>query len=65
MVQALKDTGRYDNTIVFYEHGDNGASGEGTLEGTPSEVADFNGFIPTVAEYGPKYLPLYWMKSQA
>jgi len=59
VVQALKDTGRYDNTIIFYEHGDNGASAEGTPEGAPSEVADFNGFYPTVKEYGPKYLPLW------
>lgn len=56
VIQAFKDTGRYDNTLIIYIHGDNGASAEGTPEGTPSEVADFNTFYPTVEEYGPKYL---------
>jgi arylsulfatase A-like enzyme len=48
VIQAFKDTGRYDNTLIIYIHGDNGASGEGTPEGTPSEVADFNAQYPTV-----------------
>ena len=56
VVQAFKDTGRYDNTLIIYIHGDNGASAEGTPEGTPSEVADLNSHYPTVEEYGPKYL---------
>jgi arylsulfatase A-like enzyme len=59
VVQAFKDTGRYNNTLIIFIHGDNGASAEGTLQGTWSEMMDFNGIYPTVAEYGPKYLPLW------
>jgi arylsulfatase len=59
VVQAFKDTGRYNNTLIIYIHGDNGASAEGTLQGTWSEMMDFNGIYPTIAEYGPKYLPLW------
>jgi arylsulfatase len=56
LVQAFKDTGRYDNTLIIYIHGDNGASGEGTPEGSPSEADTLNSQFPTVEEYGPKYL---------
>ncbi len=59
VLQTFKDTGRYDNTLIIYIHGDNGASAEGTLQGTPSEMLDFNGIYPTIAEYGPKFLPVW------
>ncbi|MBV8602842.1 MAG: arylsulfatase [Candidatus Eremiobacteraeota bacterium] len=59
VVQAFKDTGRYKNTLVMYIHGDNGASAEGTPDGTFSEVAAFNGIRPPVTEFGPKFLP-HW-----
>jgi arylsulfatase A-like enzyme len=39
VVQAVKDSGQLDNTIVIYEMGDNGASAEGTMQGTTNEVA--------------------------
>jgi hypothetical protein len=35
--------GKLDNTLIIYISGDNGASAEGTLIGTPNEVASFNG----------------------
>ena len=35
--------GKLDNTLIIYISGDNGASAEGTLMGTPNEVASFNG----------------------
>jgi arylsulfatase A-like enzyme len=59
VIQAFKETGRYKNTIVIYIHGDNGASAEGTLQGTPSEVMDFNGVYPTIEQYWPKFGP-HW-----
>jgi arylsulfatase len=43
VIQALKDMGKWDNTLVIYVSGDNGSSAEGTLIGTPNEVAMFNG----------------------
>lgn len=43
IVQFLKDIGEYDNTLIIYINGDNGTSAEGGLQGTPNEVAYFNG----------------------
>jgi len=59
VVQAFKDTGRYKNTLILYIHGDNGASAEGTLQGTFSEVTDFNGIVPTLEQFWPKFGPLW------
>lgn len=50
VIQHFKDLGRYDNTLVIYQNGDNGTSGEGGPEGTFSEVAFFNGVAPSVKE---------------
>ena len=38
VLQAVEDTGELDNTLVIYIMGDNGASGEGTLQGLVNEV---------------------------
>ena len=38
VVDAVKDTGELDNTLIIYVMGDNGASGEGTLNGLANEV---------------------------
>ncbi|MCO8123136.1 arylsulfatase [Stieleria sp. TO1_6] len=43
VIQAVEDMGKLDNTIIVYISGDNGGSVEGTLLGTPNEVAAFNG----------------------
>jgi len=43
VIQAVEDMGKLDNTLIIYISGDNGASAEGTLIGTPNEVAMFNG----------------------
>jgi len=43
VIQAVEDMGKFDNTLVIYINGDNGTSAEGTLNGTPNEVAMFNG----------------------
>jgi arylsulfatase A-like enzyme len=43
VVQAVEDMGKLDNTLIIYIVGDNGSSAEGTLIGTPSEVAALNG----------------------
>jgi hypothetical protein len=43
--------GKLDNTLVIYISGDNGSSAEGTLVGTPNEVAMFNGVdVPVEAQ---------------
>jgi len=38
VIQAVEDTGELDNTLIIYVMGDNGASGEGTLQGLANEV---------------------------
>src|SRR6202790_3871176 len=43
LVDGLKDLGVLDDTLVFYIIGDNGASAEGTLNGTFNEMAMLNG----------------------
>jgi arylsulfatase A-like enzyme len=39
LLDAVKDSGQLDNTLVIFIMGDNGASAEGTLQGTTNEVA--------------------------
>jgi arylsulfatase len=48
VIQAIDDLGKLENTLVIYIEGDNGTSAEGTLDGTPNEVAMFNGVNPPV-----------------
>ncbi len=43
LIAAIEKSGEMDNTLVFYIVGDNGASGEGGLEGTVNEIASLNG----------------------
>jgi arylsulfatase len=43
VIQAFEDQGRLDNTLIIYINGDNGTSAEGGPNGTPNEVAFFNG----------------------
>ena len=38
VIDAVKDAGELDNTLIIYVMGDNGASGEGTLQGLANEV---------------------------
>jgi arylsulfatase A-like enzyme len=43
LLDALDNLGVLENTIVYYIIGDNGASAEGTLNGTYNEMINFNG----------------------
>jgi arylsulfatase len=43
LIESLRTSGELDNTLVMYVVGDNGASAEGGLEGTFSEVASLLG----------------------
>ena len=43
VIQAVEDLGERDNTLIIYISGDNGASAEGMLNGTPNEFTTFNG----------------------
>lgn len=50
VIQAVEDAGKLENTLIIYISGDNGSSPEGTLTGTPNEIAMFNGIEFTVEE---------------
>jgi len=43
VIQAVEDLGELDNTMIIYIGGDNGASAEGMINGTPNEFTTFNG----------------------
>jgi len=55
VIQAVEDMGKLDNTIIIYISGDNGSSAEGTMLGTPNEVASFNGVDVPVEVQLAKY----------
>ena len=59
VIQAIDDLGKLENTLIIYIEGDNGTSAEGTLNGTPNEVAMFNGANPPV-EAQLKYFYDVW-----
>ena len=50
VVQEVQNEGKLDNTLIIYISGDNGSSAEGTLVGTPNEVAMFNGVVVPVED---------------
>ncbi|WP_299669723.1 arylsulfatase [uncultured Ruegeria sp.] len=54
IVDYLKETGQYENTLIIYA-ADNGASGEGSPNGSVNENKFFNGFPDELAE-NMKYL---------
>jgi arylsulfatase A-like enzyme len=43
LLDAVEDIGILESTLVYYIIGDNGASAEGTLNGTYNEMINFNG----------------------
>ena len=43
VIQAVEDLRQLDNTLIIYIGGDNGASAEGMVNGTPNEFTTFNG----------------------
>jgi arylsulfatase len=48
LVQVLKESGEYENTLIVYSVGDNGASGEGGPHGTVDGMSYFNEVPETV-----------------
>ncbi|MGE5198201.1 MAG: arylsulfatase, partial [Rhodospirillaceae bacterium] len=50
LVDAIRDLGQLDNTLVFYIVGDNGTSAEGGMNGMFNEMTYFNGVQETVAD---------------
>ncbi|MBD9372912.1 arylsulfatase [Rhizobium sp. ARZ01] len=50
VIQAVEDVGELNNTLIIYIGGDNGASAEGMLNGTPNEFTTFNGVAVPVKD---------------
>ena len=50
VIQEVEDLGELDNTLIIYIGGDNGASAEGMLNGTPNEFTTFNGIAVPVKD---------------
>jgi len=50
VIQQVEDMGKLDNTLVIYIAGDNGNSAEGSLIGTPNEVASIQGINTPVED---------------
>jgi arylsulfatase A-like enzyme len=50
VIQAVEDLGELNNTLIIYIAGDNGASAEGMLNGTPNEFTTFNGVAVPVKD---------------
>jgi arylsulfatase A-like enzyme len=59
VIQAVEDMGKLDNTLIIYIVGDNGSSAEGSLIGTPNEVASIQG-IHVPVEDQLKYFYDVW-----
>ena len=52
VIQAVEDLGELNNTLIIYISGDNGASAEGMINGTPNEYTTLNGVpVPVKAQY--------------
>lgn len=50
VVEAIKEIGELDNTLIFLVYGDNGTSAEGGRDGLFNEMTYFNGGKSTVAD---------------
>jgi arylsulfatase len=50
VIQAVEDMGKLDNTLIIYISGDNGTSAEGSILGTPNEMAAIQGVNIPVKE---------------
>ena len=50
VIQAVKDMGKLDNTLIIYICGDNGTSAEGTTLGTPFDMAAIEAIVMPVAD---------------
>jgi len=63
VIQQIEDMGKLDNTLIIYIAGDNGNSAEGSLLGTPNEVASLQGVDVPVADQ-LKYFYDVWGSDQ-
>ncbi len=65
VIQAIEDMGKLNDTLIIYISGDNGSSAEGTLVGTPNEVASLNGVSDVPVEVQLKNFYDVWGTDRA
>ena len=53
VIKAVEDMGKLDNTLIIYIEGDNGTSSEGSMNGTPFDLAPLQGVDIPVADQLP------------
>lgn len=53
VINTIEKLDQFDNTLIIWVCGDNGMSAEGSMNGTPNEVAYFNGVALTVEQMLP------------
>src|SRR5215475_5284617 len=58
VIQKVEDMGKLDNTLIIYIAGDNGNSAEGSVLGTPNEVASIQG-IPVPVQDQLKFYDVW------
>jgi arylsulfatase A-like enzyme len=58
VVETIEKLGLFDNTLIIWVCGDNGMSAEGSMHGTPNEVAYFNGVAFSVEQMVP-FIPAW------
>ena len=51
IIDAVAATGQLDNTLVIFIEGDNGASAEGTLQGSTNETGTLSGQVTESLDY--------------
>jgi arylsulfatase A-like enzyme len=51
VINAVSDLGELNNTVIIYIQGDNGASAEGTLQGTSNEIGTNANGVPEDIQY--------------
>jgi arylsulfatase len=59
VIQAVQDMGKLNDTLIIYVSGDNGSSAEGTLVGTPNEIASLNGIPDIPVEEQTKFYDVW------
>lgn len=57
LLDELKRMGQLDNTLVMFVEGDNGASGEGGIEGTQNELGHLANRVQEPTEWMTKFMP--------
>src|SRR5689334_16048214 len=59
VIQAVKDMGKLDNTLIIYIDGDNGTSPEGSTLGTPNQFTAYNGVLNVPVEEQLRYYDVW------